>query len=137
MKKIIRNPRKGVTLVELVIALSVISIITIAAISMLHTSIKIEVKSAAIIEANNTVESIVEAFDYSDDADEFLEILKELNNKWEFSPGIPEESQVPQYVLNQGTYIITIDYTDNKIEINAIYSDGQKIYENITYFKGM
>ena len=66
MNKIIKNPRKGVTIVELVIALSVIAIISVAAISMLHTAIKIEVRSASIIEANNTAESIVEIFRFTD-----------------------------------------------------------------------
>ena len=136
MKKIIRNPRKGVTLVELVIALSVISIITVAAISMLHSTIKIEVKSAAIIEANNTVESIVEAFNYAENKDEFSSIISNLHGQIQIPVGNEGE-----YKIDRGTYEINIiyTYTDNysKIEINAIYSDGYEIYKDVTYFKGM
>ena len=70
MKNIIKNSRKGVSLVELVIALAVIMIITAASISMIHSSIKIEVRAASIIEANNAAESIVEMYRFSNNFDE-------------------------------------------------------------------
>ena len=133
MKKIIRNPRKGITLMELVIALSVIMIITIASISMLQTTIKIEVRAAAIIEANNSVETIVECFNYAYDNNEFKGLVAKLHGSHTYNNdgGI--------HIIDRGSYKISIEYTDeteySKIEISAIYGEDFVIYENITYYK--
>ena len=131
MKKIIRNPRKGITLMELVIALSVIMIITIASISMLQTTIKIEVRAAAIIEANNSVETIVECFNYAYDNNEFKGLVAKLHGSHNNDGG--------KHIIDRGSYTISIEYTDeteySKIEISAIYGEDFVIYENITYHK--
>lgn len=147
MKNIIKNSRKGVSLVELVIALAVIMIITAASISMIHSSIKIEVRAASIIEANNAAESIVEMYRFSNNFDEtnnynqekFEELLgkfigingkkgKEINN---------DSQEYDLYILNKGAYNIKINYYTDKIEINAFHSDDTQIYnEPIIIFKG-
>lgn len=135
MKKIIRNPRKGITLMELVIALSVIMIITIASISMLQTTIKIEVRAAAIIEANNSVETIVECFNFSENNEGFEGLVAKLHGSHTYNN--VEGKHI--IIIDRGSYKISIEYTDetdySKIEISAIYSDEYVIYENITYYK--
>ena len=160
MKKNIKNPRKGVTLVELMIALSIISIITIASISMMNSSIKIEVRASSVIEANKTVESIVEIFRYSDEEEEFEGLCKDffnINVLPETSVTIKnkldddsDDEYYKQYTINRGGYSITIDYyyrihtlSENekinigcKIEIAAKHSDGKKIYTDIIFIKG-
>jgi len=140
MKKIVKNTRKGVSIVELVIALSVIMIVTVAAISMLHTAIKIETKSASIIEANNTAESIIEIYRYSqkmDDEEECEDIFKDMLGSLSDN-GIDDSQEgdgYKPYVLDRGAYNITIKYYTYKIEINASFKDGTEIYKNITYYK--
>ena len=156
MKKIIKNPRKGVTWVELVIALSVIAIISVAAISMLHTAVKIEVRAASIIEANNTAESIVEMFRFTEDNVEFEKLCDYF-----FSETITKEELIREneennaedneylfkYTINKGAYSICINYyyivtPENinqgyEIEIDAYHSDNKQIYNGtITFIKG-
>ena len=147
MNKIIKNPRKGVTLVELVIALSVIAIISVAAISMLHTAVKIEVRAASIIEANNTAESIVEIFRFTDYDDEFESLTLSLDNSFGSIDWDNEEENVNSYIIDRGSYHIEITYyyieetvkkyRGYKIEIEAFHKDGAPIYnEKITFIKG-
>lgn len=156
MHKIIKNPRKGVTLIELVIALSVIAIITTVAISMIHSAIKIEVRAASIIEANNTAESIVEMFRYSEDSEEFgllcnsFFIEEVVENELTFNHEANNEEDneyLTRYMIDKGAYSIYIYYyytkpIENnpnkgyKIEIDANHADGTQIYkETITFIK--
>lgn len=148
MKKIIKNPRKGVTLVELIVALSVIAIITVAAISLIHSAVKIEAKAASIIEANNTAESIVEVFRFTDYKEDFENLGKLLDDSFGgLDLGIENEIS---YIIDRNSYYIYITYyylSENvndiekyrgyKIEIEACHKDGAKIYnEKITFIKG-
>lgn len=145
MKRIIINPRKGVTLAELIVALAIIMIVTLASITMMHSSIKIEVRASAIIEANKSVETIVECFEFSNEDVEGLkfETLLESIEGYDITPEeILDSENNPTgytiYTLERGSYSITIkhDTNINKIEINATYSDGKDIYKGITYNKG-
>lgn len=157
MIKTIKNPRKGVTLIELVIALSVIFIITVAAISIIHSAIKIEVRAASIIEANNTAESIVEIFRYSEDneefkllCDSFFDVVVEKDDLiYNHYENIEEDNEyLTEYMIDKGAYSIYIYYyyakpvVNNpnygyKIEIDAYHEDGTQIYnETITFIKG-
>ena len=144
MKKIINNPRKGVTLAELIVALAIIMIVTLASITMMHSSIKIEVRASAIIEANKSVETIVECFEFSSNDSEFETLLESIEG-YDITPvteEILDSENNPTgytiYTLERGSYSITIkhDTSINKIEINATYSDGKDIYKGITYNKG-
>lgn len=144
MKNIIKNSRKGVSLVELVIALAVIMIITAASISMIHSSIKIEVRAASIIEANNAAESIVEMYRFSNnfvdnEKEKFESLLVKFNNGNDIKEKeISEENiTIVEYTINKGAYNIKINYYTDKIEINAFHSDDTQIYnEPIIIFKG-
>ena len=139
MKKIIKNPRKGVSLVELVIALTIIMIVSIASISLIHSAIKIEVRATAIIEANKTAESIIETYRYSNffetDNEKKLKFENILDKFGELS--VENKEGYILYTIDRGAYRIDIKYYTNEIEINAIYSDGTDIYkEPIKYIKG-
>ena len=154
MNKVTNNPRKGITIIELVIALSVIVIITVAAISIVHSAIKIEIRASSIIEANNTAESIVEIFRFSNYQDEFEQLGESLDESFGDVNMGNENENVELYVISRGTYSIFITYyyvtetvNENeqsvekkrgyKIEIDASHIDGKQIYnETITFIKG-
>ena len=114
--------------------------------SITNSSIKIEVRASAIIEANKSVETIVECFEFSSDASEFKTLLESIEG-YDITPVFeeildsennPTGKQYTIYTLERGSYSITIkhDTSINKIEINATYSDGKDIYKGITYNKG-
>ena len=146
MRRIIKNTCKGVTIMEMVIALTVITIISGAALSIILSSIKVESRSAQIVEVTNLVESSIECFQYSDNENEYLELLKKIDanfsmiEKAEYNEkndeDLEEEIDVV-YVLIDGIKIIRIKYDKegNKIEIDA-YLEGELIYKNVKYKKG-
>lgn len=148
MRRIIKNTRKGVTIMEMVIALTVITIISGAALSIILSSIKVESRSAQIVEVTNLVESSIECFQYWDNENEneYLELLQKINANFsmiekaeyneENDEDLEEEIDVV-YVLIDGIKIIRIKYDKegNKIEIDA-YLDGELIYKNVKYKKG-
>lgn len=129
MKKIIKNSRKGVTILELVIALTLILIITGAALSMAMTAVEVETEAHSGIEMTSRIESIVECFEFSNTEEEF----KNLASRLEFNKdSLILDKNV--YTLDKGVYTITIIYRDTKLEINATLK-GELIHE-ITYIKG-
>lgn len=148
MRRIIKNTCKGVTIMEMVIALTVITIISGAALSIILSSIKVESRSAQIVEVTNLVESSIECFQYWDNENEneYLELLQKINANFsmiekaeyneENDEDLEEEIDVV-YVLIDGIKIIRIKYDKegNKIEIDA-YLDGELIYKNVEYKKG-
>ena len=146
MRRIIKNTCKGVTIMEMVIALTVITIISGAALSIILSSIKVESRSAQIVEVTNLVESSIECFQYSDNENEYLELLKKIDANFsmiekaeynEENDEVLEEEIDVVYVLIDGIKIIRIKYDKegNKIEIDA-YLDGELIYKNVKYKKG-
>lgn len=153
MKKIINNPRKGVTLVELIVALSIVAIITVTSISIIHSAIKVEIRAASIIEANNTAESIVEIFRFTDCKEEFEKLGKLLDESFDdidlLDGSLVEDDQESKkeisYIIDRNTYYIMITYyfyekeinQGYKIEIDAYHSDGAQIYnKTIIFIKG-
>lgn len=147
MRRIIKNTRKGVTIMEMVIALTVITIISGAALSIILSSIKVESRSAQIVEVTNLVESSIECFQYSDNENEYLDLLHKIDEK--FTKTIvyintennenEEEKEIDYivYALIDGVKIIQIKYNKegNEIEIDARL-DGEPIYEGMKYKKG-
>ena len=152
MKKLIKNPRKGVSIAEMTIALGAIMIIMVASISLLKTSVSLGIKSSAIVEANNTLESIVEIFNFSKSEEDFKKHLKNLHG--DFIEQNSTSDNVTIYIIDCGSYKIKITHTDqailqyfvetqtgidkselvySKIEINADYGDGEGIYKKIYY----
>lgn len=147
MKKIIKNPRKGVSLVELIVALSIISIITVAAITMMNTAVKVEVKAASVIEANNSLESIIEIFRFSNDETEFDIVCNEF-----FEDAIiiklyesrDDESYI-KYSVDKGRYVLYLYYyytakdeknIGYKIKVDARHSNLAPIFNDKLYIKG-
>lgn len=150
MRNIIKNTRKGITIMEMVIALTVIAIISGAALSIILSSLKVESRSAQIVEVTNLVESSIECFQYSSsvspfnnvEEDEYYQLLKKINNVVEKgvvdnnTNGIKDENDYIVYKLVEGVKIIQIFYyNENEVEIDA-YLDGELIYNNVKYKKG-
>jgi len=68
--------RRGITMVEVVIALVIISIISAAALSVVLISVDVEQKSMTYIEVENASENVLACFRYSTDEAEFLTALQ-------------------------------------------------------------
>lgn len=105
---------KGISMVEVVIALVVITIISIATLSVVFMSVKVEAKAAVTMEVRNAAENAVECFRFADgDKTEFIKCLDK-------SVGIEEDEKAENnelgfqtldgvhYTLDKGGYSIEI-----------------------------
>lgn len=64
-----RNNRRGFTIVELVISLSVIVLVSVAAISVVSVNNKVYRETVEMIEATNVAENAIECFRYGHNVD--------------------------------------------------------------------
>lgn len=138
----IKNPRKGVTIVELVIALSIITTVSAAALGMMISSSKSESKMMREIEVATYAENAVECFRYVIDDGNYestADNLKNLLNKTVKNGDYVVDGN--NIVLESSSYNITIkvDFGALTLEFRAVDgSDPNKeIYSlKYTYTRG-
>lgn len=112
MKENIRS-RKGISMVEVVVALVVITIISLATLSVVFVSAKVEAKTIVSMEVRNSAENAVECFRF---ANGNKEIFIACLNETVADNGFRNSEEKPLvYMLDKGNYTITITLTE-KIE---------------------
>lgn len=119
--------RKGISIVEVVIALVIITVISASALSMILMSVNVEKKTVATLEVANHAENAVECFRYADNHDVFLECLQKT------ADFIKEDDS---FILRAGSYTVTILPKDHEFEYTAVNTDGVEIYA-FTYTKSL
>lgn len=157
-RKHISNPRRGVSIVELAVALAIISIVSGSALSIMLASSKNESKMMREIEVTNQAENAIECFRYVIDAHYGDPVggLKDLLNKTtkgiyqiETTDNVEVVEEGENSTIKIGTvkldgslpYVITIevDFENNKLEFVAVEKndESKKIYKfSYTYTKG-
>ena len=75
MKKLNLKSRRGFSLAEVVVALAVIVIVTGAALLLVNSHTKLQVRTAQNISAANTVENAIECFRFAANEDDFKEVF--------------------------------------------------------------
>ncbi len=120
------STRRGISIVEVTIALVIISILSIAALSMIQVSVNVEQKTMIALEATNAGENAVECFRYAETDEEFLECLL-LTGDYVERDG--------NYVLYGDTYTVTVRPEGNQLDYSAVNADGEEIYA-FTFRKG-
>lgn len=118
--------RKGVSIVEVVVALVIISIISASALSMMMMSVKVERQSLTAIELENTAEDAVDCFRFAQNNADFLECLQKTGDF------VEEDGN---FVLRAGSYTVTIRPGANQFEYSAVYLNGEEICV-FTYKRG-
>ena len=126
------NQRRGITLLETVIALTVILLVSGAGVSIAVIFSKAEAKTFTRTEALSYSESVVECFRYCENNDELEAALALLDRG--FIPVLSGEDNVFEdvadsafiYKLEKDNYVITVisDYVQNKLEVQISYADG-------------
>ncbi|MBE6943364.1 MAG: type II secretion system protein [Ruminococcaceae bacterium] len=141
MKENMRS-RRGVTLVEVVIALVVIGIISVATLTVIFSSVQIENKTVVAMDVRNQAENAIECFRFAKgDKETFIACLNQttVGDEPDFEN---TEANTLVYVLDKGGYTITITVEANKDpETNALmentvaafifeaaYENGDMIY---------
>lgn len=118
--------RRGISLVEVIVALAVITIISTAALSLVISSARVDANSLRSTRVMIAAENALECYRFSDSEDEFVALLRKTGDYIEADGS---------YVLTESSYAITVEYEDDSLRFTAIDSDGKEIY-NYEFYKG-
>lgn len=137
MKKLIsklRNKdRRGFTLAEVVVALTIIVLISGASVMTFAVQARVEAKTAQTFEATNIAENAIECFRYAQgDAEKFKSaFFNEYSGYTLVGSGTSEDP----YTVTKDGVTVNIKVNENTIEINAENAKGDTILGKTTYTK--
>lgn len=122
MKKLNKNnifaSRRGFSMMEVVIGLTIIIIVSAASLTLILQHSKAEINVAQTIEATNVAENAIECFDEAEDIDEFEKLFfTNIYNKT-IEPTVEED--VYTYTYQHKAIDFTIVINGNKITITAL-----------------
>lgn len=125
MKKILNkffNKKKGVSILETAIALTVITIISASVITLIIASVKTENKNYNSLYISSYAESSVECFRFADSSDELFELLKKTDAEYARTDNV--------FTLDKGQYIltVTVDFESGVLDLLANDPDGKELY---------
>lgn len=111
--------RRGISLVEVVVALAVITIISAAALSLVISSARVDANSLRSTQITIAAENSLECYRFAESEEEFAELLEKTGDYKKVDDA---------YVLTEKAYVITVNYTDTKLTFSATDGDGEEIY---------
>ena len=137
--KINKNGRRGFTMVELVVALAIIAIVSIATVFLIITQTNMNAKSIQVVEATNVAENAIECFRFVVNTDNGDGDYKpEFEEAFKKSLGLGEGEHLQEdngvYIINEHGATIEIEIDGNTIKIKATSSDNEEIL-NRSYTK--
>lgn len=114
---------RGMTVVEVTIALVIITIISAAAVGMVLRSVSVEANYLAIADAQSSAADVLNCFRFSEDADTFLQALQALDN---FAYNQEENA----YVCRSKTITVTVkaSFSPKKLDYTVAKPSGETIY---------
>ena len=125
------SARKGVSLVEVVVALAVIAIISSAAFSLVLSSANLEADAVRTTAVSAAADDVLDCFRYADNNEEFFEAISKLDEYRNMGDG--------QYVLNKPNYTVYVNVEGDELSFNAYKTrdgeTGELIY-SYEYKKG-
>ena len=119
-----KNLKRGITLLETVIALSLLAIISVVSISVSVSSIKSEERNIQATEIALICENAVECFRFSKSNDKFKESFEKTLEDGESL----QEVETNCYILQKTAYSVTFLIDVNKITVTAKDKNGKEIY---------
>ena len=114
------SSRKGVSLVEVVVALTIISIISVAAFSLIMSSMDLENNIMRDVEISAAADDVLDCFMFAKTKDQFSKIIVE-------NFGYKENGAT--YLLEKGSYTIIVAYVtedSGKIKMTFVALDSNK-----------
>ena len=112
--------RRGISLVEVVVALTVIAIISSAALSLVISSARVDANSLRSTQVMIAAENSLECYRFAESEEEFAALLEKTGDYKKVDDA---------YVLTEKSYVITVSYLAEKLIFSAADSDGKEIYK--------
>lgn len=132
---------RGYSLVEVVIALSVIVIVSVSALSIVLSSVATRVNAINKSHAQSFADNVWESFKAADTQDEFLSLIA-FSEGTTLTEGVTDESGKTTYTYysqeNKFTAEIAVSYQENarpELEVIVTDKDGDEII-SFSYRKG-
>lgn len=127
--------KKGFSLAESVIALSVVTIVSICAITIVISSITSKTKTVQKLNSQNFAYNVVECFKVSSDQTDFENNLKLIIDPLPIKQGL-ESNSVYSFILEKTNYSTVITYSnDNKKLTINITNDKNETIISLEYNK--
>lgn len=133
--------KRGYSLVEVVIALSVIVIVSVSALSIVLSSVATKVNAINKSYAQSFADNVWESFKAADTQDEFLSLIA-FSEGTTLTEGVTDESGKTTYTYysqeNKFTAEIAVSYQENarpELEVIVTDKDGDEII-SFSYRKG-
>lgn len=112
--------RRGISLVEVIVALAVITIISTAALSLVISSARVDANSLRSTQVMMAAENVLECYRFAESKEEFAALLEKTGDYKKVDGA---------YVLTEKAYVITVHYTNTKLTFSATDSDEKEIYK--------
>lgn len=119
-KRAFVRSRKGISLVEVVVALAVIAIISAAALSLVVSSAKVDANSLRTTRVMMAAENALECFRFAESDAEFKTLIAKTGNYTSSGDGV--------YVYTDKNYTVNVKYTDTKLTFTAVDENENEIY---------
>ena len=113
------HSRRGISLVEVIVALAVIAIISTAALSLVISSARVDANSLRSTQVMMAAENSLECYRFAESEKEFVALLEKTGDYKKVDGA---------YVLTEKAYVITVNYTNTKLTFSATDGDGEEIY---------
>ncbi|MBQ3116517.1 MAG: hypothetical protein IJC07_05765 [Clostridia bacterium] len=124
-----KNKKRGISIMEVVVAILVITIISVSATTLALSSTKNQKSTARGIEIACFCENTIESFRFYDDYDQFVAQVKDFD-----SSAVEQNGEITVQKNGYEILIIT-DWQNNHISITATSEKGDDLY-SISYTKG-
>ena len=131
MNKYLKKLKRGISLIEVVIAIFIITLITGTAITVISASAKNEQQNLRDTQVALSTQTAIDCFNYANDFDEFLVVLSTIDNDYKNSQG----TNVVTLEKQSYNLSITADFDQKVISISAKDKAGKSL-SNVTYKKG-
>lgn len=131
MNKYLKKLKRGISLIEVVIAIFIITLITGTAITVISASAKNEQQNLRDTQVVLSTQTAIDCFNYANDFDEFLVVLSTIDNDYKNSQG----TNVVTLEKQSYNLSITADFDQKVISISAKDKAGKSL-SNVTYKKG-
>ena len=131
MNKYLKKLKRGISLIEVVIAIFIITLITGTAITVISASAKNEQKNLRDTQVVLSTQTAIDCFNYANDFNEFLVVLSTVDSDYKNAQGTNVVTLEKQgYNLS-----IVADFNQKVITISAKDKAGKSL-SNVTYKKG-
>ena len=124
-----KNSRRGFTVAEVVIALTVIVIVSGASMSLVAMQANNEAKAVATIEATNIAENAIECFRYAQNTG------ADFEDVFNYPEEMPDLEGTGPYTVTKDGVTVNIEIVDNTITISAKNAKDETILGTTTYTK--